>query len=262
MIFDLLDLPWSGALASLCAGSATALGAAAVFCVPKNQHKLKDALMSFAAGVMLAAAFFGLIIPGLNAAKELGFEEKAGFALVAAGIVLGAGFVWLLNRCIPHEHFEIGHHGPISAVHLKKIWLFVIAIAIHNLPEGMAVGVSFAGDNWSNGFAISLGIGLQNIPEGFAVAIALLSVGYRRLYSFAVASLTGLLEFIGGSVGVLTLGFSHSFYPTILGFAGGAMLFIISDEIIPESHSQGHETLATLFLVLGLVVMMAFDVLL
>ena len=260
-IFDYSSIPWIGALASLIAGSATALGALGVFIMPKKNAKLEDAFMSFAAGVMLAAAIFGLIIAGIHAAEEIGFSSVSSVSIVIGGIFLGSIFVWSLNHFIPHEHFEMGKHGAPDTLHLKRIWLFVIAIAIHNFPEGMAVGVSFAGNNISNGSSLAFGIGLQNIPEGFAVAVALLAVGYSRSFSFLVASITGLLEPLGGFFGVLSLGITQTLYPLILGFAGGAMLFIISDEIIPETHRKEHATLSTFCLLIGFVVMMFFDVL-
>lgn len=255
------NIAWEGALASLIAGSATAIGAMAVFVMPGHNQKLKDGLMSFAAGIMLGATFFGLILPGLDAAESLGFKKEASTLIVVFGILLGTFGVWLLNRLIPHEHFELGHHGPDVAKHLKKIWLFVITIAIHNFPEGMAVGVGFA-EGSANGSSMTLGIALQNIPEGLSVAIALLTVGYKRLFSFVVASLTGLFEFFGGLVGVIAVGFAQMSYPVILGITGGAMLFVISDEIIPETHHQGNESIATFCLIFGFVVMMLCDVLL
>lgn len=261
--FDSSTVPWIGALASLIAGSATALGALGVFLMPRKNAKLEDAFMSFAAGVMLAAAFFGLILAGIHAAEKIGFSSISSVSIVIAGILLGSVFVWSLNHFIPHEHFEMGKHGLPDTLRLKRIWLFVIAIAIaiHNIPEGMAVGVSFAGNNMSNGTSLAFGIGLQNIPEGFAVAVALLAVGYNRSFSFVVASITGFLEPLGGLIGVLTLGIAQTFYPIILGFAGGSMLFIISDEIIPETHRKEHATLSTFCLLGGFVIMMFFDVL-
>lgn len=261
IFFDSSTVPWIGALASLIAGSATALGALGVFLMPRKNAKLEDAFMSFAAGVMLAAAFFGLILAGIHAAEKIGFSSISSVSIVIAGILLGSVFVWSLNHFIPHEHFEMGKHGLPDTLRLKRIWLFVIAIAIHNIPEGMAVGVSFAGNNMSNGTSLAFGIGLQNIPEGFAVAVALLAVGYNRSFSFVVASITGFLEPLGGLIGVLTLGIAQTFYPIILGFAGGSMLFIISDEIIPETHRKEHATLSTFCLLGGFVIMMFFDVL-
>jgi ZIP family zinc transporter len=229
--FDSSTVPWIGALASLIAGSATALGALGVFLMPRKNAKLEDAFMSFAAGVMLAAAFFGLILAGIHAAEKIGFSSISSVSIVIAGILLGSVFVWSLNHFIPHEHFEMGKHGLPDTLRLKRIWLFVIAIAIHN------------------------------IPEGFAVAVALLAVGYNRSFSFVVASITGFLEPLGGLIGVLTLGIAQTFYPIILGFAGGSMLFIISDEIIPETHRKEHATLSTFCLLGGFVIMMFFDVL-
>jgi ZIP family zinc transporter len=261
MSFDFSSIPWIGAFASLVAGSATVLGALGVFVMPKKSPLLEDVFMSFAAGIMLAASFFSLILTGLEAAKDSGFSDLMGVSTVIFGILAGASFIWILNYFIPHEHFNMGKEGVMDSLKLKRIWLFVIAIAIHNFPEGMAVGVGFAGNNTANGTSLALGIALQNVPEGFAVAVALLAVGYSRLFSFGIASITGLLEPLGGLVGVLTLGVSQNFYPFILGFAGGAMLFIISDEIIPETHQKTHATVSTFSLLIGFVLMMFFDVL-
>jgi ZIP family zinc transporter len=261
MLFDIHAIPWEGALGSLCAGSATVLGALAVFVIPKSNPKVEDALLSFAAGVMLAASFFGLILVGLETAEAVGYSAIGGVSLVVAGILLGTCFVWALNHYAPHEHFILGKvHGDARHSHLARIWLFVITIAIHNFPEGMAVGVGFADGNTSNGMSLAFGIGLQNVPEGLAVAVALLAAGYSRIFSFIIASITGLLEPVGGVFGVISLGFTAAIFPVILGFAGGAMLFIISDEIIPETHRKGNETIATFSLIFGFILMMFFDV--
>src|SRR5690554_6014838 len=141
MSFDFSSIPWIGAFASLVAGSATVLGALGVFVMPKKSPLLEDVFMSFAAGIMLAASFFSLILTGLEAAKDSGFSDLMGVSTVIFGILAGASFVWILNYFIPHEHFNMGKEGVMDSLKLKRIWLFVIAIAIHNFPEGMAVGV-------------------------------------------------------------------------------------------------------------------------
>jgi ZIP family zinc transporter len=216
-------------------------------------------MLGFAAGVMLAASFFSLILPGLEAAQGLGASEMVAVLVVGLGVLGGAACLWLVHRIVPHEHFIIGPEGPHTE-RVRRIWLFVIAITLHNFPEGLAVGVGFGGGDTSNGVALAIGIGLQNMPEGLAVALALLALGYRRLYALGVAAATGLVEPVGGLLGVSAVTLAGSLLPFGLAFAAGAMIFVISDEIIPETHRKGLETQATAGLMVGLVVMMALDV--
>jgi zinc transporter, ZIP family len=174
--------------------------------------------------------------------------------------LLGAIGLFFVHRLVPHEHFLLGKEGPDSK-RLERIWLFIIAITLHNFPEGMAVGVGFAGGDMSNGTSLAVGIGLQNVPEGFAVAISLLSIGYSRPTAFWVALLTGLVEPVGGAIGAAAVTLAEPLMPIILGLAAGAMLFVISDEIIPETHRRGYETIATFSLLGGFVAMMFLDTL-
>ena len=159
---------------------------------------------------------------------------------------------------MPHEHFVLGKEGP-ETDRIARIWLFVMAITLHNFPEGMAVGVGFAGGEVSNGVTLAVGIGLQNVPEGFAVALSLISIGYSRSHAFWVATLTGLVEPVGGAMGAAAVSLAEPLMPIILGMAAGAMLFVISDEIIPETHRRGYENVATFSLLGGFVVMMFLD---
>ena len=228
----------AGALASLCAGLATALGALPILVIRKPSAQAQDVMLGFAAGVMLAASFFSLIIPGIDVAQEQGATKLGAVTLVIAGILLGAASLWLVHRYLPHEHFIMGRQGP-DAPRFRRIWLFVIAITLHNFPEGLAVGVGFGGDDLGKAVALAIGIGLQNMPEGLAVAVALLSLDYSKGQAFLVALL-----------------------PWGLAYAGGAMIFVISDEIIPETHRRGFETHGTVGLMIGLVVMMFLDVML
>ncbi len=248
----------NGIILSLIAGAMTGIGALGVFFVRKLSPRLEDALLSSAAGIMLAASFFSLILPGLEYAAVLGYAKATAVGIVIVGLVAGALLVWSLDHFAPHEHFILGRQGP-EAAKLARVWLFVIAITLHNLPEGMAVGVGFAGGNQANGISLAFGIGLQNIPEGLAVAAALLTVGYRRTAAFLISLATGLLEGLGGVLGTLALFVAQPMMPWVLGLAAGAMLYIISDEVIPETHSRGHQTLATFSLLGGFVVMMFLD---
>ena len=248
-----------GFLASLAAGLVTALGAIPVLFGRSVSRRLNDVSLGFAAGVMLAASFFSLIIPGLEAARVLYGNGLLPAFIAVTGVLMGGGFVALLNETVPHEHFFQGREGPARA-ELARIWLFVFAITIHNLPEGLAVGVGFAGGDFEKGTILATGIGLQNAPEGLAVALALVSIGYSRGYAFAVASLTGLVEPVAGLLGAWAVSLSQLLLPWAMSFAAGAMIYVISHEIIPETHRHGYQNASTLGLMIGLAAMMFLDV--
>jgi zinc transporter, ZIP family len=245
--------------ASLIAGLGTGLGALPALLVPRISPRLQDTLLGFAAGVMLAASFFSLIVPGLEAAERDYGGQLQAVAIVAAGVMLGAIALWVINEFIPHEHFILGHEGPVSPS-LRRIWLFVIAITLHNFPEGLAVGVGFGTGDMDRGMVLAIGIGLQNMPEGLAVAVALIGERYRPRQAVLIALLTGLIEPVGGLLGVSAVALAEPLLPWGLAFAAGAMLFVISDEIIPETHRKGFETEGTFGLMTGFVVMMVLDV--
>jgi zinc transporter, ZIP family len=248
---------WLGTLGSLLAGLGTGVGALGIFLLRRPSDRAQDAMLSAAAGVMLAATFFSLLAPALEQADELTLNKALGVVFVAAGVLAGAGGLFAIHRLVPHEHFVLGREGPSSA-RLARIWLFIIAITLHNFPEGMAVGVGFGGGDLGNGASLALGIGLQNIPEGFAVSISLLSIGYSRNAAFWVGMLTGLVEPVGGALGAAVVSIAAAL-PIVLGMAAGAMLFVISDEIIPETHRRGYENVATFSLLGGFVAMMFLD---
>ena len=248
-----------GFLGSLMAGLMTAAGAIPVLFGRTPSRAMRDLSLGFAAGVMLAASFFSLILPALDAATLRHGDGALPAAIVCVAILLGIGMVALLNEVLPHEHFASGREGPDSGA-LRRIWLFIIAITIHNFPEGLAVGVGFGADGLSGGMPLAIGIGLQNLPEGLAVAVALLGEGYSRLRSFGIAALTGLVEPVGGLIGAAVITISQPLLPWGLAFAAGAMLYVISHEIIPETHRSGHQNFATLGLSVGLVLMLFLDV--
>jgi|TARA_Y100000817_G_scaffold30662_1_gene21383 ZIP family zinc transporter len=258
-----MDIVLIGFIASFFAGIATSVGALPVFFVKKISEKFEDTSLGFAAGVMLAASFFSLIIPGLDYGYEMYENSVISLAVVLGGLIIGAVSIWVIQAKAPHEHFILGtSHNEQERAKLSKIWLFIIAITLHNMPEGLAVGVGFGGGDIANGKSLALGIGLQNIPEGMAVAFSLITVGYSRLKSFLIATITGLFEPLFGLLGVSLVSTFQHLLPWGLGFAAGAMLFVISHEIIPETHRRGHENYATAGFLIGLVVMMALDILL
>ncbi|MDP0927670.1 ZIP family metal transporter [Paracoccus onubensis] len=248
-----------GFLGSLAAGLLTAVGALPVLFGGVPSRASRDLLLGFAAGVMLAASFFSLIIPALDAAEPR-YEASATPALiVCVAILLGMGVVALLNERLPHEHFRTGREGP-AADSLRRVWLFIIAITIHNFPEGLAVGVGFGSGGMSGGLPLAIGIGLQNAPEGLAVAVSLLGEGYSKARAWRIAALTGLVEPIGGLLGAGVVSLSEPLLPWGLAFAAGAMLYVISHEIIPETHRNGHQNKATAGLAVGLALMLFLDV--
>lgn len=248
-----------GFVGSLSAGMLTSVGAVPVLFGRTPSRPFRDMSLGFAAGVMLAASFFSLIIPSLDAAEEIYGSGAIPAAIACAAILLGMGTVALMNEKLPHEHFQGGREGPDSGS-LRRVWLFVFAITIHNFPEGLAVGVGFGADGLTGGLPLAIGIGLQNAPEGLAVAIALLGEGYGKWRAWWIATLTGLVEPVGGLAGAAITSVSQPLLPWGLAFAAGAMLYVISHEIIPETHRSGHQNKATMGLSVGLVVMLFLDV--
>ena len=250
-----MSLIATGLIASLLAGLATGIGALPALFFKTVPDRLMSALLGGAAGVMLAATSFSLIVPGIEHGNLL--WPGYGVYAVAIGILLGAFCLDLVDRLLPHEHFILGQEGPSSR--MKRIWLFIIAITIHNFPEGLAVGVGFGSGDIANGTSLAIGIGLQNMPEGLAVALPLLGLGYSRSKAIGIATLTGLVEPVGGVLGVAAVSVFHPVLPLGMAFAAGAMLFVISDEIIPETHAKGRSRLATFGIITGFVIMMALD---
>ncbi|TET28380.1 ZIP family metal transporter [Candidatus Aerophobetes bacterium] len=237
-----------GFLASLVAGLATGAGALPVLFTRRVSHRILDVMLGFAAGVMLAATAFSLLIPAI---------ELGGIWITVLGTAIGGLFLHLVDRFTPHLHFISGPEGPSS--NLRRIWLLILAITIHNFPEGLAVGVSFGSGDMRAGMALATGIGLQNMPEGLAVALPLVREKYHRRKALWYATLTGLVEPVGGLLGISIVTLARPLLPLGLAFAAGAMLFIVCDEMIPESHRKGHERDATFGLMVGFIIMMVLD---
>lgn len=252
-----------GFLASLGAGVATGLGALPVLLPFDLPKKVQGVLLGVGGGVMLAATSFSLLIPGTAAAIGLGYSETAAAGLMVTGVLLGGLALWLAHVFFPHEHFFKGREGR-DVEGFAEIWLFVIAIALHNFPEGLTVGVgvssAVSAGALSSGLALAGGIGLQNIPEGLVVAITLRNIGYSPLYAFSVSMLTGLIEPVGGLVGASVVSFSEALLPWGMAFAAGAMLFVIVDEIIPDIDQKSLGQVGTVGVMVGFVIMMFLDV--
>lgn len=244
-------------LTALGVGGATAAGAVIGFLFKKISHRFSDIVLSFAAGVMLAAAVLGLVLPSLE------YGGKYGVLITVVGIFTGAICLNLIDKLVPHLHRLIGsdtevHHNA----NLNRVLLFVTAIAIHNLPEGIAAGVGFGSGDTSQALIIAGGIALQNIPEGMVIIAPMLAAGVSPVKTFVCALFTGLIEVIGTLLGYRIVSIASAILPFALAFAGGTMLYVISDEMIPETHAHGSERGATYALLAGFCLMLIFDVLL
>ncbi len=249
----------TGFLASLIAGLGTAVGALPILFLPTITQRTQGLLLGFGGGVMLAATAFSLVMPGTEAAIALGYAKPVAALIMAIGILLGGwGLSWI-HAHFPHEHFFKGAEGA-NRSRLTRIWLFVIAITLHNFPEGLAVGVGMGSGDPAAGLPIAVGIGLQNMPEGLVVAVALVGQNYSAAYALGVSVLTGLVEPLGGLVGATVVSVGNAVLPWGMAIAAGAMLFVISDEIIPESHRKGYEQEGTVGVMLGFVLMLILDV--
>jgi len=239
-------------------GGATVIGAAIGFLFKNISHKFSDIVLGFAAGVMLAAAVLGLIIPSLEHGGD------GGLPVTIIGIFIGALFLNLLDKLVPHLHKLAGIDASESHNNrnLGKVLLFVSAIAIHNLPEGIAAGVGFGTGDTHEALFIAGGIALQNIPEGMVIIAPMLAAGVKPRRTFLIAAATGLVEVVGTLIGYFAASISSALLPISLAFAGGTMLYVISDEMIPETHAHGHQRGATYALLVGFALMLATDFLL
>lgn len=237
-----------GFAASLAAGAATGVGSLPTLFVKGASQKVLDGMLGFAAGVMLAATAFSLIVPAI---------DEGGIWITAVGIAVGVAFLEFLNRTIPHTHLVAGRQGPVSR--LRRVWLLILAITIHNVPEGLSVGVSFGLGDIAAGVTLAVAIGLQNMPEGLAVALPLVREGYGRGRAIGYATLSGLVEPVAGLVGVSLVVIFGALLPLGLAFAAGAMLYVVVHEMVPESHRLGHQQEATFGTIIGFLLMMVLD---
>ena len=254
-----LSAPELALLGSAVTLFSTSLGALPTLLTKRVSERTRDTLMGFSAGVMLAATCFSLLNPALQLAAERGGHKIFSGAAVAGFVLLSAGFLHLCDRYIPHEHFIKGREGSPPSVRLKRIWLFVFAITLHNFPEGLAVGAGVGSLDPAVATPILVGIALQDIPEGFVVALALIGVQYTRGQGLFIAFLTGVVEAVAALIGFAATLQTRSVLPWMLALAGGAMLYVISNEMIPESHRKEFAREATAGLMVGFVLMMFLD---
>ena len=261
-------------LTALGVGGATVVGALLGFLFKNPSHKMQDVILSFAAGVMLAAAVIGLVLPsveyGYGLVRPNDDSPFMGYKLIAlgitvAGVFAGALILNLIDKLVPHLHKLTGadsEQHPEKTAQISKILLFVIAIAIHNLPEGIAAGVSFGTGDVSQALIVASGIALQNIPEGMVIIAPMIAVGMKKGRVLTIALMTGVIEVVGTLIGYFAVSLSNTVLPFALAFAGGTMLYVISDEMIPETHAHGNERTSTYSLLAGFCVMLCFDFLL
>ena len=244
-------------LTALGVGGATIFGSLIGFAFKKTSHRFSDIVLSFAAGVMLSAAVLGLILPSLE------YGGEWGLLITVVGIFVGALCLNLIDKLVPHLHRMMGTEDERHPnADLSKVLLFVTAIAIHNLPEGIAAGVGFGSGDTSRALIIAGGIALQNIPEGMVIIGPMLAAGVTPRKTFICAMITGLVEVVGTLIGYFAVSIASAILPFALAFAGGTMLYVISDEMIPETHAHGSQRGATYALLFGFCTMLVTDVLL
>ncbi len=242
-------------LTALGVGGATVIGSLIGFIFKEVSHKLSDIVLSFAAGVMLAAAVLGLILPSLE------YGGKYSLLITIAGIFTGAACLNVIDKVVPHLHKMVGVDSEThNNANLNKVLLFVTAIAIHNLPEGIAAGVGFGSGNVSQALIIAGSIALQNVPEGIIIIGPMLSAGVSPKKTFIAAMITGLVEVIGTLIGYFAVSVATFLLPFALSFAGGTMLYVISDEMLSETHAHGSQRGATYALISGFCMMLVIDV--
>ncbi len=252
-------------LATLFTWFVTALGAAMVFFFKTINKRVLNAMLGFAAGIMIAASFWSLLAPSIEMSENLGYP---GWIPAVVGFLAGGAFLWLADQLLPHLHLGLGRD---KAEGIKTSWqrsvLLVLAITLHNIPEGLAVGVAFGAlgadlpsASMGGAIALALGIGLQNFPEGTAVAVPLRREGLSRLKSFWYGQLSGIVEPIAGVIGAYAVLSMLPVLPYALSFAAGAMIYVVVEEVIPESQLGDGSDMATIGAMLGFALMMAMDV--
>lgn len=266
-LFRTLNPVVQALIATLFTWGVTALGAALVFFAKTVRQRMMDGMLGFAAGVMIAASFWSLLAPSIEMAEELGYGSLV-WVPPLVGFFLGALSLWLTDKILPHLHPSL---KMSEAEGIKTSWhrsvLLVLAITLHNIPEGLAVGVAFGAlafnlpsATFAGAVALAIGIGIQNFPEGTIVSMPLRREGMSRLKSFWYGQLSGAVEPVAGVIGAAVVMLARPILPYALSFAAGAMIFVVVEELIPESQHAGNADLATMGAIFGFMVMMTLDV--
>lgn len=246
---------WQGLLASTIAGLVTGFGGFMVYFKKHYTRENINIMLNVAAGIMLAASFFSLLVPSMQEILKFDTDKTVAGIWYAGAVFSGVALVWLLNALLPHKHSHAGHHGMDMGFKLRASWLFIIAITIHKIPEGLAMGVAYSGEEFLNPLSLTIGIALQNIPEGLTVAISLVAVGYSKCKAGFVAMLTGLVQPVGAIVGLSIMEFSDKVVPLGMALAGGTLLFVIINEILPETYDTKKSQKAAFAVFLGFIFM-------
>lgn len=248
-----MEIFWRGLTAALVAGLVTGAGGFMIFLKKKYSQDNIDFMLNVAAGVMLAASFFSLLVPSMGQIVKFDPDvHVAGFIYMLA-FFSGVALVWILNAVLPHEHNNMGHHG--FGFSLKKAWLFIIAITLHKIPEGLAVGVAYSAEELMNPQSLVIGIALHNIPEGLIIAISLVAAKCSRLKAALAAAAIGLVQPLGAVIGLLTMNFSDKIVPLGMAMAGGTLLFVVVNEILPETYNVKKTNQSAFALFTGFIVM-------
>ena len=251
-----MEINWLAVGAALIAGLSTGIGALPIFFKKELSKKSLDLGMGFSAGIMLVASFIALILPGLEEGEKL-FGRQLAPLFVLSGLIIGYLFIVAVHQVLPHEHL-IKNEEHAKSKRLTRVGMIILAITLHNFPEGLSVGVGF-GSNVASGYSLALAIAIQNMPEGLVVAIGLLSEGATKRKAFLLALLSGMVEPVAALIGFISTQFTALALPIALGFAGGAMLFVTCQEIFPELFREGHEKRATVGVISGIVLMLLLD---
>ncbi|MBE6443059.1 MAG: ZIP family metal transporter [Alphaproteobacteria bacterium] len=245
----------NGFIASLIAGMITGIGGLCIFLKKRYLKSDINQLLNLAAGVMLAASFFSLLVPSMQDIVGNGKDLYADAFGYTVAVFMGVLLVWVLNLMLPHEHNAMGHHGPSSSIGIKKAWLFIIAITLHKLPEGLAVGVAYGAESLVNPLSLVIGIAAHNVPEGLTIAISLIGAGYSKLKAAIVAFVIGFMQPIGAIVGLLLMDISFNIVPYGMALAGGTLLFVVINEILPETYGQKETNKSAAAIFLGFILM-------
>lgn len=248
------SLLWHGTIAAVFTSLFAGIGGFMIFLKKRYSRNNIDFMLNIAAGIMLASSVFTLLAPAASSINQVESNHYWGGFWIVAAIMCGVGIIWVLHEILPHEHEYSGKHG-MNAANIRSSLMFIFAIAIHKFPEGLAVGVAYAGQELFDPKALAVGIALQNIPEGLMVAVSLVAIDFSRLRAALLAALSGLMQPLGAVVGILGTGFSPKLVPFGMALAGGTMLFVIINEVLPETYIRRSEEKSSAAILFGFIFM-------